>query len=511
MARNGKRAIELAASSGAEDQGAANSKRAAAELEDESSRFAVLADELLVQILRAVSRELRADEAANAYSCRTRWSAALRNAYGLRAVCKRFKAEIDAAGGPLALFESAGWDPSVERWLAGRPGGVDAFLAERAPRLTNLREVTVVGGAEAQHGARFLAALPCWPFLVSLRLLSLLPTAVGELRACSDALAAVPAGAPNLELLSFRVDSWSSNSNSDSVSEEAAALVGAIVRRCASSLRTLELSEISSIGRWGDVFPSTGLRELRLLRCPDLVLRSFDPVSARPELPPPPEGSFPALRTLALEGPSTLSDWWVAVLASSAGAALQELSLDSLDDAERLLEALHASGPPPALRALSLARCPAAAGAADAPRPARLAHLLARLPALETLSIVRDDECGEGAAMTDCEGSWGGEPFPALRALRALRAPSGWWAAALASPAGARLERLSLASMEDAGRLLGALRASGSAPALRSLSLRDCWFEEADAASLLGLVATLPALQKFVAHDCIGVRCRLTP
>eukprot|EP00741_Cyanophora_paradoxa_P020420 tig00021254_g19711.t1 len=404
--------------------------------------IASLPDELLVKILRVAAKE-------------------------------RFKAEIDAAGGPLALFESAAWDVKVERWLEGCPGGVEAFLAEHTPRLTGLREVTVDG--DCKHGARFLAALPCWPSLLSLRLLSLPPAATSELRACLDALAAVPAAKRSLSLLMVDVNINAKNEDS----KEASSLVWAIVRRCASSLRSLKLHGIAVEGRWEDLLPSPGLRDFRLLYPPrpvalgglersgaaatleTLDIDAGDPLSgpggpdaaralaALPALsslkigvdvdeslcslllPPPPAGSFPALRSLALSGRFTRSDWWAAVLASPVGARLKmcldcwaallasptgarlkSLSLTDVRVAGRVLEAIGASGLPPALRALRLTDC--YFGARDAPR---LAGLLAACPALQELGVCQCPGLNEFLA----GGGDAGAAGPRLRRVLAAR------------------------------------------------------------------------------------------
>eukprot|EP00741_Cyanophora_paradoxa_P020457 tig00021257_g19747.t1 len=524
--------------------------------EDAPSPIALLPDELLVKILRAGARELPRSQGG------CQWPAALRNANELRAVCKRFKEEIDAAGGPLALFESVGWDEEVERWLEGRPGGVDAFLAERAPRLTGLRDVAVVAEhhSRVKHGARFLAALPCWPSLVSLRLLSLPPGATGELRACLDALAAVPAAKLSLNLLEVDVNAINEHSRG------ASALVRAIVRRCASSLRTLELASIALEGRWEDLLPSGGLRELRISLSPrpvalgglersgaaatletlELDIAGGDPFAGRGgpgsalalaalpalsrltidtslagpglgpaphRLLPPPDGSFPALRSLALCGPCTRSDWWAAVLASPAGAHLESLSLAFVSNAGRVLEAIRirASGPPSGLRALFLSGCAFAKTDADS-----LFGFLAGLPALRSLTVRDCDEDANGNAEAGREGSRGAlapppeGSFPALRDLT-LGGPStrfDWWAAALAScsRAGAALESLALEKVPAAWSILAALHAPGSPPALRKLSLTRCDFGAEEAAGLAGLLAACPALQELSIRQCPGVQ-----
>eukprot|EP00741_Cyanophora_paradoxa_P020427 tig00021254_g19717.t2 len=546
---------------------------APAEEEEAPIVMLMLADELLMKILRTVASEL-----PPCYDGR-RWLAALREAHALRAVCKRFKEAIDAAGGALALFENVCWDVFVARWLAGRRGGVDAFLAERAPLLTGLREVTFLGGLWAQHGARFLAALPCWPSLLSLRLLYLPTTATGELRACLDALAAVPAGKLSLRSLevSIKVDEYS---------EDVSALVGAIVRRCAPSLRALTLRGIAVEGGWEDLLPAPGLRELCLEKPPRPValgglersgaaatletlevaisIGSGDPFegpegrdSARalaalpalsrltidtslagpglgPAPPAPPAGSFPALRHLTLRGPATPCGWWAAALTSPAGARLERLSLRGLADSGRVLGALQASGPPLALRSLFLRQC-RSFGGGDALRlegllaacpalrelnisdcsqlfkrkeTASLVILLAGLPALEKLVICdcvdREDADDATELPLPPEGS-----FPSLRVLK-LEGRStvrvDWWAAALASPAGARLESLILDGVAEAWRVLAALGASGPPPALRSLSFARCPFGAGEAPRLAGLLAACPALTFFGPLMCPGVQ-----
>eukprot|EP00741_Cyanophora_paradoxa_P017944 tig00021036_g17327.t1 len=202
----------------------ANAQEDASELEDghgefeelnhdEPSPFDRLPDDLLLTMLRAIANELPMASEGGRY-LRCRWPARLRDAHRLRRVCRRFKEAIDGAGGPLALFESAGWDWGVEQWLEGAPGiaggagarrgafvdfeekrrsTLQSFLLRRAPRLTGLREVTV--DCYAERGARFLSALPCWPALRSLRLLNLVGGATAELRACAAALAAAGAAA----------------------------------------------------------------------------------------------------------------------------------------------------------------------------------------------------------------------------------------------------------------------------------------------------------------------------
>eukprot|EP00741_Cyanophora_paradoxa_P020476 tig00021257_g19765.t1 len=511
---------------------------AADEAADASSPIAMLPDELLLKIMRIVAKELPWD--------------------------RRFKEAIDAAGGPLALFESVGWDAGVERWLEGRPGGVDAFLAERAPRLTGLRNVAYEGYPEVKHGARFLAALTCWPSLVSLRLISLSSDATGELRACLDALAAVPAGKLSLRSLEVHANYSSLLAGA---SREASALLGAIVRRCASSLRSLKIERIALEGRWEDLLPAPGLRELRLEMLPQFPPRPValgglersgaaatletlelsgagDPLSgpegpdaalalpalpalsrltidspsselnsfslflsepnadsAPPVLPPPPEGSFSALRELRIgsfEGPSTRSDWWAAVLASPAGARLKSLLLSSVKGAGRLVESLQASGRPLALQSLDvfgsfLTR-------ADA---ARVLGFAAGLPALHTLTLYfsRHEEARRSAVEPSRapEGS-----FPALRhlSLSGPSTPCGWWAAALASPAGARLESLSLEKVPEAWNILAALQASGSPPALGRLSFHDCYVGGGGLARLSDVLAACPALRSLSFIRC---------
>eukprot|EP00741_Cyanophora_paradoxa_P006954 tig00001065_g6728.t1 len=414
-ANSKRRRGQLSASSAAalQENSKLKAPLAAFQSEEAPSPIVLLPDELLVKILRAVARKLPLIEGGR------RWTAALREVHALRAVCKRFKEAIDAAGGPLALFEFVGWISVVERWLAGLEGGVDAFLAERAPRLNGLREVTVNANGKVNHGARFLAALPCWPSLVSLRLLSLPPGATGELRACLDALAAVPAAKLSLHYLRVNVGDM------PQYCEEASTLLGAIVRRCAPSLHTLELTGIVLDGCWEDLLLVAGLRKLQISWLPrpvalgglersgaaatletlyissdvydhfagpggpgsaralaalpalssltiDNDMYAFSAVSERPPLPPPPAGSFPPLRVLTLNGRFTRSDWWAAALASRsrAGAALREFS-----------------GPHTSLRSLSFARCPF--GADDAPS---LAGLLAACPALWCLSVRDCDE-----------------------------------------------------------------------------------------------------------------------
>eukprot|EP00741_Cyanophora_paradoxa_P020475 tig00021257_g19764.t1 len=552
MKRDGKGASS--SSNDDDEPGAADLRRgrsrlsasidAAEEAADASSPIAMLPDELLMQILRLVARELPSDEEPYG-QCRCRWPAALCSVNELRAVCKRFKSAMDAAGGPLALFESAWWGPGVERWLAGCPGGVHAFLADQAPRLTGLRDVAVGGGG--QYSARFLAAIPsaCWPSLSTLRI----PcgfTGELDLRACSDALAAVPTA--KLSLRSFEVNVG----RMLHYDEEASALLGTIVRRCAPSLRSLNLTGIVLDGRWEDLFPVAGLRELGLGLPPrpvalgglersgaaatleTLVIQAGDPLSgpggrdsavalaALPALssfindtshagivhlgwgsewavlPPLTPGSFPSLRSLTLRGPSTRSDWWAAALASPAGARLESLSLEKVNGAGRLVESLQASGRPHALHTLRLSGCPLPR--ADA---ARLLGFAAGLPALHTFTLFltnrKEDADGVVQLPPAPEGS-----FPALRhlSLSAPSTPCGWWAAALASGSGARLESLKLGNVAEAWRALAALQAPGPPLALHRLSLSWCRLGSEEAPRLAGLLAACPALKRFFVRGC---------
>eukprot|EP00741_Cyanophora_paradoxa_P020416 tig00021254_g19707.t1 len=508
MTGDGKRAIEASSEledskrarglEQPEDMSMAPAAPAAAGLaEEEEEPIASLPDELLMKILRIVAKE---------------WPAALREAHALRAVCRRFKAEIDAAGGPLALFEEANWEEGVERWLAGRGGGVDAFLAKRAPLLT-------------------APGLP-------------------------RRLAAVPAGKLSLNLLEvYVVDDY----DDDEYSEEASALLGAIVRRCtprsapsgciespskaggrtcfprracascASPIRppvalgglerggaaaTLETVDVYG----GDLFAGRGGRDsaLALAALPALSSLTIgvdvDASLCSPAPPPPPAGSFPALRSLSLSGRFTRSDWWAAVLASPAGARLESLSLRRVGGAGGILATLDASGPPLALRALSLDLFGCSFGGGAAPRlegllaacpalreldissfdellkrteAASMLMLLARLPALERLTM-RDSVHRE--ACTSCSA---GATDPELPSPP--RVPS--------RPARPRArEPLKTLAGEGSGGVAhpGALGASGPALALRSLSVEKCRFRAEEAPRLAGLLAACPAVRIFV-------------
>eukprot|EP00741_Cyanophora_paradoxa_P024051 tig00021721_g23226.t1 len=515
------------------------------------------------------------------------WPAALSEAHALRAVCKRFKEAIDAAGGPLALFEEAEWDGSVEHWLVGLEGGVDAFLAEHAPRFTGLRKLMVYVEGNCKHGARFLAAVPCWPSLLSLRLF-LPPGATCELRACLDALAAVPAGKLSLDLLEVDVDEVRARAvPADEFSEETSALLWAIARRCAPSLRALRLYGIAVEGRWEDLLPSAGLHDLYLEGSPrPVALGGLEQSGAAATLetlsvygggPVAEQGgpdsssaralaiaALPALSILkigllsrfALSHPNYISgpalstrpsvEWWAAVLAGPAGARLEGLSLRRVGSAGRILAALGASGPPLALRALSLAHC--SSGSGDASRfegllsacncpalreldisscdellkrkeAASLVILLARLTALEKLAMC--DCVQREACRSATELPLPPDSFPSLRVLE-LGGPStvrlDCWAALLASPAAAALQSLSLSGARCipvnahpslkyldwacTWSMLGALGASGPSPALRCLSLDMCRFEAEEAPGLAGLLASLPALEHLRVHGC---------
>eukprot|EP00741_Cyanophora_paradoxa_P020418 tig00021254_g19709.t1 len=566
MTGDGKRAIEASSEledskrarglEQPEDMSMAPAAPAAAGLaEEEEEPIASLPDELLMKILRIVAKELPSnadfwnpddDLELESEINNCQWPAALREAHALRAVCRRFKAEIDAAGGPLALFEEANWEEGVERWLAGRGGGVDAFLAKRAPLLTGPPSL-------ARPAPRCPLGLPA---PLGLR---------------------IPPPAPQV----YVVDDY----DDDEYSEEASALLGAIVRRCTPSLRALRLHRIAVEGRWEDLLPTAGLRELRLTYPPRpvalgglerggaaatletvdvyggdlfagrggrdsaLALAALPALSSltigvdvdaslcSPAPPPPPAGSFPALRSLSLSGRFTRSDWWAAVLASPAGARLESLSLRRVGGAGGILATLDASGPPLALRALSLDLFGCSFGGGAAPRlegllaacpalreldissfdellkrteAASMLMLLARLPALERLTM-RDSvhreactSCSAGATDPELPSPPAGS-FPALRVLELgsrSRVRVDWWTAALAPPVGARLQSLSLEKVPEAWRILGALGASGPALALRSLSVEKCRFRAEEAPRLAGLLAACPAVRIFVVRDC---------
>eukprot|EP00741_Cyanophora_paradoxa_P016026 tig00000042_g15471.t1 len=489
MARGGKRKAVPAASEEVKPDrslGAAPKKRSPrSDAEGEVSspakdnspaaKLGELAEEILIKIMRALALEVRAcalverarralhviaaisEFAAAAAGAAGhepgQWTAALREANELRRVNKRFKSAIDAAGGPLALFESVTWDEGAERWLdpdcssdpsfePASEAAVDAFFSDRAPRLAGLREVTVDGGCE--NCGRFVSALPCscWPSLLSLRLLALPGSDANALGASLDALTA----APTLQLCFLEiVSAYKWRGAVDRLTES-------ILRRCALSLRTLRLHNVGLYG----------LRELRL---------EHD------------EGTPAAVCLGGLER-------------SLAGAALEELALLGVYLFEE-------DFPLEEDTACALAALPAVARLTiDTTCDPRGAPRIGYPPYGRYIPRPHSDDSSEDATL------WPPAPpagsFPVLRSL-ILRGPfthSRWWATALASPASAALHELSLSDVRGAGRILEAVGSSGAPLALRSLSIELCLGEEGGPDALAALLAACPALERLSIVRC---------